>query len=225
MKEQSGLFWGEGTNTPMTEQEVAGWHSPEQTGERLVETVTAWLAHALEQLPAEWQWFRIDFERPGWIDPRAPEHALHELQRLTAQLPRAIPEEPPLEREQRRAVEVLMATRDTVEAVQGLAPPRALVLIDNSLILGIAAARAHVEPWEVYAASGHKSYLAAKESHEMIHGTQEEKEKRWSELQSILNAVVAEHPAWSITQCRKDAAEKAGCSLRTIYRNTTAPKK
>lgn len=149
MTEQSGLFWEAGTTTTMTEQEVAGWRSPEQTGERLVETVTAWLAHALEQLPAEWQGFRIDFERPDWIDPRTPEHALHELQRLMVQLSHAIPEKPPLEREQRRAVEVLMAARDTVEAVQGLAPARALVLIDNAINLGIAAARAHVEPWEV----------------------------------------------------------------------------
>lgn len=154
MTEQSGLFWEAGTTTTMTEQEVAGWRSPEQTGERLVETVTAWLAHALEQLPAEWQGFRIDFERPDWIDPRTPEHALHELQRLMVQLPHAIPEKPPLEREQRRAVEVLMAARDTVEAVQGLAPARALVLIDNAINLGIAAARAHVEPWEVVAATG-----------------------------------------------------------------------
>ncbi|WP_445005479.1 hypothetical protein [Halomonas mongoliensis] len=154
MKEKSGLFWGAGTTTSMTEQEVAGWRSPEQTGERLVETITAWLAHALEQLPAEWQWFRIDLERPDWIDPRTPEHALHELQRLMVQLPHAIPDSPPLEREQRRAVEVLMAARDTVEAVQGLAPARALVLIDNAINLGIAAARAHVQPWEAAALTG-----------------------------------------------------------------------
>lgn len=157
MTEQSGLFWGPGTTTTMTEQEVAGWRSPEQTGERLVETFTAWLAHALEQLPAEWQRFRIDFDRPGWIDPRTPEHALHELQRLMVQLPHAIPDSPPLAREQRRAAEVLMAARDTVEAVQGLAPSRALVLIDNAINLGIAAARAHVEPWEVVAGTGKKS--------------------------------------------------------------------
>ncbi len=153
MTEQSGLFWketpGKVRKGKEAEEYTALHCSPEQTGERLVETVTAWLAHALEQLPAEWQRFRIDFERPDWIDPGTPEHALHELQRLTAQLPRAIPEKPPLEREQRRAVEVLMAARDTVEAVQGLAPARALVLIDNALNLGIAAARAHVEPWEV----------------------------------------------------------------------------
>lgn len=142
------LFWCT-TTTPLTKEEFEVWRSPEQTGLRLVESITVWMATALEKLPEEYRaWFRIDFDRPEWIDPEIPEQALHELHRLTIKMPAALPAWWELDREQHRAAAALVAIRDAVCATHGMDAPRALVLVEMATDLGFRLAQAHIEPWE-----------------------------------------------------------------------------
>lgn len=143
------LFWRT-TTTPLTKEEFEVWRSPEQTGLRLVASVTVWMATALEKLPEEYRaWFRIDFDRPEWIDTETPEQALHELQRLTIKMPAALPAWWELDREQHRAAAALVAIRDAVHATHGMDALRALVLIEMAADLGFRLAQAHIEPWEI----------------------------------------------------------------------------
>ncbi len=149
MIDKSSLFW-KTTTTPMTKAEFEVWRSPEQTGKRLVEHVTTGLKRSLDKLPAECHdWFRVDFERPYWIDPEVPQQALHELQRLTIKMPDALPDWWTLDREQQRVVEVLMAVREAIHATHRMDPPRTLVLIEQTIHLGFSLAQAHIEPWEI----------------------------------------------------------------------------
>lgn len=67
---------------------------------------------------------------------------------------------------------------------------------------------------------GAKNRLHAKEGHELVHGTDEEKKARWGSYQETLEQVHAENPNWGIIACRQRAAEIHGVSEKTIYRHT-----
>lgn len=113
---------------------------------------------ALFHLPPECRpWFAIDFERPEWVDPGEPAHALHEIQRLLFHVPSAIPGWWNLNTEQRRAVDVVTAARDMVKSIPpDAAPEHVLPTLEKTLVLGMRLAQAHIEPWEAVALTGKK---------------------------------------------------------------------
>lgn len=142
-----------------TREEFAALGSPEQTGRRVVETITAWLAHAFESLPPDKQAeLRIDLERPDWVDIEHPEHALHELQRLAASMQgyvtKAHWKSEGWTDDQWRALGVLQAIRGAIKTTHGLEARQALPLIDALLNVGVTVSKAHTVPWEPVARTG-----------------------------------------------------------------------
>lgn len=199
------LFWRT-TTIEKSKEEFEDWRSPEQTGLRLVESATAWLARALEQLPAECRdWFRIDFERPRWIEPAIPEQALHELQRLTIKMPDALPDWWGLDREQQRAAEVLMAIREAVHATHGMDAPRALVLIELTTDIGFRLAQAHIEPWEEVAATGKIWRDGGDKGRESRAKEAQERYARW---QAMAEEEWRKRPHWSIRRAAQKVAKR-----------------
>jgi len=60
----------------------------------------------------------------------------------------------------------------------------------------------------------------ARSAHAMIHGTPEQKKKRWAEYQTAVDQCRADNPAWGITAIQSKVAENFDCSLKTIQRHT-----
>lgn len=155
MSDDGERFW-QTTSELKSKEEAVVYESPEQAGQRLVVCVRGWLTHALEQLPVEPEdcraWFRVNLEPPGFSDPQFPHLALGELQYLVKDMPSVSPGWWELNREQRSAIKVLLATRKAIHATWGTAieqAPQALGLLDHALSLGITVSQVHVEPWEV----------------------------------------------------------------------------
>ena len=71
---------------------------------------------------------------------------------------------------------------------------------------------------------GEKILLNAKEGHQQVHGSHEQKGKRWAEYQDALEEVMSANPDMYVTAARREVAEKFGCSPKTVERHTTNPK-
>lgn len=156
---EEDLFWRTTVGKPVTKEQFDDFGSAEQVGKRLVEHVTSWLENALARLPEEQRtWFRVNLERPDWIDPGIPEQALHELQRLTAGMPDFKPSswEAEWTHDEYRAFCVLEAVRKAIRATwnTGWDAGRVLVLIDAAMSLGLAVDQAHIVRWEPVARTG-----------------------------------------------------------------------
>lgn len=149
----------------VTRDEFQALGTLEQTGKRVVETITAWLAHAFDSLPPSKQSeLHVDFERPEWVDIEIPAHALHELQRLAASMQgyvtKAHWKSEGWTDDQWRALGVLQSIRSAVVTTHGLEARQALPLMDAMLNVGVAVSKAHTVPWEPVAKYG----LEAKEA-------------------------------------------------------------
>lgn len=159
----------------VTRDEFQALGTLEQTGKRVVETITAWLAHAFDSLPPSKQSeLHVDFERPEWVDIENPAHALHELQRLAASMQgyvtKAHWKSDGWTDDQWRALGVLQSIRSAVVTTHGLEARQALPLMDAMLNVGVAVSKAHTVPWEPVAARGLKDQAdkrrAARHRHE-----------------------------------------------------------
>ncbi|MGM0984863.1 MAG: hypothetical protein ACQEXG_15810 [Pseudomonadota bacterium] len=195
-------------------------------GRRLLDYLKAVASHALAHLPPDARdWLKVpSMEPPAWHDPDEPAHLLNEAHRLFMALPAALPRRWNLDEEQARAAAVLVAIGAAVRATRGLAPAPALRLLDASLLLGVTVTRAHVEPWEPDAMRGVGTLNSAKEGHALVHGTDEEKAKRWAELQAALDDKMARRPSLSLTEARRQVADEMGASESTMKRRTHRPK-
>lgn len=177
------LFWQE-DSSPITSEGAGAWHSPEQTGARVVECVTAWLDQAIECLPAEYSaCLKVELDRPEWIEPSEPAHALHELQRLLSRVPSAVPDWWELSRDQRRAVNVVMAARGMVESIPpDAAPEHILPIMEQTLALGVRVAQAHTEPWEAVALTGKKHRDGGDKGRDVKVSTAQERKAVWQAM-------------------------------------------
>lgn len=219
----SGLFWKDRTRAA-SKAEAERFKGPEGTGRRVAVALRAWLVRAIETLPPEARaLYRIDPEPPEWFDPAHPHLVVGECERLVSGIPDASPGWIEWTPDQARAVGVLHAAREAVKVARGVPAPQALLILERSIDLGIQAARAHVEPWEASAATGHKVKRAAREGHRETHGTPEQRAKRHAELQRLLEEIRRRSPALSLTEARRRTAKTAGVSFSTVKRHTSDP--
>lgn len=209
----------------VTPDEAARYEA--DAGRRLLDYLKAVATHALAHLPPDaCDWLKLpSMEAPAWHDPAEPAHLLNEAHRLFMALPAALPAWWNLDDEQARAAAVLVAIGAAVRASRGLPPAPALRLLDASLLLGVTVTRAHVEPWEADTLRGVKVLDGTKAAHEAVHGTAEEKAKRWASYQEALNAKMASNKSLGVTEARRQVARQFGVDESTIKRNTRNPKK
>lgn len=220
----SGLFWRD-RKRAASEAQAARFKRPEDTGERLVAALRAWILRALECLPPEARaLYQVEPHPAPWLDTAHPHLVIGECERLVSGIPAASPGWIEWTSEQARAVAVLHAAREAVRMTRGVPAPAALLILDRSIELGIQAARAHVEPWEAYAEIGEKQRRAGNAGHVTTHGTPEEKAERWAEYQNTVAAILERAPRLSLTAARQRAALELGVSFSTIKRRTSDPR-
>ena len=127
-----------------------------------------------------------------------------------------------------RAVAVLHAARSAVAATASLPAPAALVLLERALDFGIELARAHVEPWESFAALGRGQMETLRRGRDNAHGTPEQRAALYHAMQEELEAIMREK-GWLITAAREELAYRHkgehGFSLRNIIKHTKRPRK
>lgn len=159
-KSSDSLFW-KSRQRQVTKREFEDWATPEMSGQRMVELVTVWLSATVERihpdLRADWS---IDFERPGWIDLEIPAHAIHELERMTVDLPGIVPglvkasQSSLLDEETWKAIERAIAIKSAVQSLRGVEPRQAVIILETILYCSLTMAEAHTKPWEPVAESG-----------------------------------------------------------------------
>ena len=67
---------------------------------------------------------------------------------------------------------------------------------------------------------GRGTQQSASKGHAVVHGTTEEKEARWSDLQARVQAKLADNPKLSLTEARRRVANDTGWSYTTVRRHT-----
>jgi hypothetical protein len=72
---------------------------------------------------------------------------------------------------------------------------------------------------------GRKIVTSARSGHESVHGTEEEKKRRWLEDQEEVNRLCKEHPEWSWAEIKRRAAINRRCNAKTIDRHCNDPRK
>lgn len=156
-------FFRQESQEKISADEVKRLNSPEVIGQELILNAKGWIEKAQATLsrhagtmPA------VDLIAPDWIDLSVPDHAIHELHRICAQLPKHMPPASILElldQDEKSAIELLYRIRRLSNSMTRLNTPAssAVVIIKASLELGVVVAQAHVDPWEPLAVSGWKS--------------------------------------------------------------------
>ena len=76
-----------------------------------------------------------------------------------------------------------------------------------------------------HATRGRKSMLSAKQGHAVIHGTREQKEARWAQYQTDVNAYHIRFPALSHLDLCDRVANDHGVHRDTVRKHTTNPNK
>lgn len=151
------------TTTEATEEEAARLDGVSHLGQEIAGIAEGWTKNALEMLSRHSELMpSVDFTAPGWLDLSEPDHAIYEWHRIAMQLPKYLPPDNVIESftpDERLAVEVLYRIRVLSDTVKRSAVPAssAIAIISSSLELGIAASRAHVNPWESFAGIQYKS--------------------------------------------------------------------
>ena len=69
-------------------------------------------------------------------------------------------------------------------------------------------------------ARGRGTQRSASKGHAVVHGTTEEKEARWSDLQARVEAKLADNPKLSLTEARRRVSNDTGWSYTTVRRHT-----
>lgn len=72
------------------------------------------------------------------------------------------------------------------------------------------------------AARGRKVLESARAGHEMVHGTQEQKEARWADYQKDYDELHTRNPNLSHTAVCKKVADKHGCCSKTVSNRVTS---
>lgn len=91
--------------------------------------------------------------------------------------------------------------------------------------------QANAQTWAIkartasYVNGGYKSKKGASEGHTAVHGTAEEKQARWDSYQQDVEARMGRNPALSLSEARRQTAEKMGVSFSCIRNNTHDPRK
>lgn len=95
-----------------------------------------------------------------------------------------------------------------------------------ALLLGITMEACRVKGiWEPHALRGEKSVKAGRHGHEAVHGTEEEKQARWSRYQSdLIDILQKPNNHLSLTDARKKVAKEHGVSYGTVLRHTKDPR-
>lgn len=138
------------------------------TSEQLIEALTGWTKHANDRLPEAAQ-LDIQLDRPEWIDARNPAHAIHELHRIGNQLPRHLPipsasvDWPESELDAYRVLTGIRACSDSLKFISA-APDELVTIAKSFLDLGVIVTRAHVQPWERFAALEMRKQIALTKS-------------------------------------------------------------
>lgn len=71
-----------------------------------------------------------------------------------------------------------------------------------------------------HARRGKKTLSGSRKGHQTTHGSDDEKQARWSQYAAACIQKKSDHPLWSLTQVRKSVADDVGCSPRTITERT-----
>lgn len=74
-------------------------------------------------------------------------------------------------------------------------------------------------------ARGQKTMKSSRKGHEIVHGTKEQKQRRWDEYQDAVNALHAANPRLTYEELAKRTAKDKGVNPKTIKRHTTNPRK
>jgi len=162
-------------------------------------------------------------------DPAGGSHAERELRATADELRRMLEEALPEQTEE--LGELLAAGVHPPERGPALAVEwrRRLELVAAlALELGVLAAHVGLLPHLPDIRRGHKVIGGAKKAHEAVHGTREEKERRWSLYQRVVDAVRAENPRissaelWRLAR-RRLKEEGVIVSDRTLRRRCPDP--
>lgn len=71
---------------------------------------------------------------------------------------------------------------------------------------------------------GKDTLLGAQHGHEAVHGTIEEKQRRWAQYQAEIDRLREDHPDWSWSNIKRQAAKNMKCSEKTIARHCRDPR-
>lgn len=72
---------------------------------------------------------------------------------------------------------------------------------------------------------GRKVLSAAKDGHEAVYGTKEERDAAHKKLMDLCISIHQEHPGWLLGRIREETARRMGISPRTVERYTSDLKK
>lgn len=151
----SSLFWSDGTSEQVVDFEE--WHSLPKASERVLSGLIGWCQSAWSDLSPEardWvsqisQDAAPDWELPDWVDFSSPELVQGAMKQLSCQLPAAWPSWIDLLPGQSNAFAVLLHIRQVLKNLSSADNlQQSLRLAEKAMELGIALARAHVQPYE-----------------------------------------------------------------------------
>lgn len=203
---RSSLFFPTTTKT-LREEEFEQYCSAEATGARLVNFISGVCGEAWRRLPDELrEMYKLDLEKPDWLDPTYPHLAMNELHRIANQLPRYMPGkinkldnegwvvgEVLLSEKQTFAMRILIKVKVVVEAAGRIEDPAsALLLIEASMNLGHDLAHATVYKYEPDVAVRIKSKQALDDHNNEVSSASDE---RNGGRKSRVEEIIAKDPS------------------------------
>ena len=213
-------FWHEHEVANLNASEFRVWKS--QAGSRLIKFASGVCLRAREEIPS------IQITMPPDLRPDLAPHVHHAhvswdlLCSIVQQIPKHCTLPADATPVQRRAWRVLETLREAVMAARGLPVEQALSVIEAALALGVAASRAHVEPYQS------KVDGKLKQEERLINLNRDanyarfidgsERQALW---QSAADRIWRAHPAWSASQVARCIAldeSLPGSNFNTIRR-------
>jgi hypothetical protein len=91
-------------------------------------------------------------------------------------------------------------------------------IVSAAIEIGAVGQRSEIRPHEPDAMRGKKTLQATREGHAAIHGTLEQKERRWAEYCAEYDRVLKERPTLTATSAERIAGKKCKVDGRTIRR-------
>ncbi|HBO14278.1 MAG TPA: hypothetical protein DD491_15940 [Halieaceae bacterium] len=180
---------------PMTGEEFEQWHTPEETGRRIVERLERLLPQLVEELPPAAREHIERHAQPQWLplytvradrreDLQHPHLALDECKRFALSIPESKPGRVEFTDRQAIVWQALSSVRQALLAAPASTPGESLQLLEHATWMGHCIAELHVQQYEPTVEGRLRSepHLNSEEVRRRRRISSEEQHNRWYQL-------------------------------------------